>query len=350
MNAYGFEPDFENLKITLMGGRGYRVPNIEFLVCREIMTQFLGVAELSIADEVEFYYQAGYDYAITSCGLIDVSGVHNQNFVTAEKQPDLSRGRRVWAEEHTGVIQSRADIESYPWPDPETMDYSDFLDKARYLKPGMKLISVLGKIFTTTWQLFGFEKFSEMLYDNPSLIHELLARVADIQIRILKKVIPMDFVGAVCISDDVAYGSGPMVSPIWLKDRIFPFYRQMAEICRSAGKPFLYHSDGDMTSLLETVLETGFNALHPIEPESMDIDQVRQRVGKQLCLLGNIRVHSLAAGTPQEIAALVKDRLVRLGYQGAYCVGSSNSIPDYVPLENYKAMLQTSAQYGKITQ
>jgi len=73
-------------------------------------------------------------------------------------------------------------------------------------------------------------------------------------------------------------------------------------------------------------------------------------VGKQLCLLGNIRVHSLATGTPQEIAALVKNRLVRLGYQGAYCVGSSNSIPDYVPLENYKAMLQTSARYGKITQ
>jgi uroporphyrinogen decarboxylase len=349
MNVYGFVPDFENLKATLMGGRGHRVPNIEFLVCREIMAEFLGVTELTVADEVEFYYQAGYDYAITSCGLMDVSGVHNQDFVTAEKQQILSQGRRVWAEEHAGVLQTIADIDSYPWPDPETMDYSDFLDKSRYLKPGMKLISVLGKIFTTAWQLFGFEKFSEMLYDNPKLVNELLSRIAEIQIRILKKVVEMDFVGAVCISDDVAYGSGPMMSPKWLKERIFPFYRKMAEICRRARKPIIYHSDGDMTSLLETVLETGFNALHPVEPESMDIYQVRERVGKQLCLLGNIRVHSLATGTQEEIAALVKDRICHLGHDGAYCVGSSNSIPDYVPLENYKTMLETSAQYGKIT-
>ena len=99
---------------------------------------------------------------------------------------------------------------------------------------------------------------------------------------------------------------------------------------------------------VDAIIDTGFNALHPIEPESMDIYELRKRIGKKLCLLGNIRVHSLSTETPEAIRELVIDRVVNLGYSGAYCVGSSNSIPNYVPLENYKAMLQASADFGQI--
>ena len=97
------------------------------------------------------------------------------------------------------------------------------------------------------------------------------------------------------------------------------------------------------------ILDAGFNALHPIEPESMDIYELRERIGKRLCLLGNIRVHTLAAGTQEVVRDLVKDRVTRLGHEGAYCVGSSNSVPNYVPLQNYEAMLQASADFGTIS-
>jgi uroporphyrinogen decarboxylase len=32
---------------------------------------------------------------------------------------------------------------------------------------------------------------------------------------------------------------------------------------------------------------------------------------------------------------------------GGYIAGSSNTIPDSVPLENYKTMLETTLKYGK---
>ena len=71
-------------------------------------------------------------------------------------------------------------------------------------------------------------------------------------------------------------------------------------------------------------------------------------MGKKLCLLGNIRVHTLSTGTPREIRELVKDRVVNLGHKGAYCAGSSNSVPNYVPPTNYKVMLAACAEYGRI--
>ena len=349
MNAYGFEPDFENLKITLTGGKGYRVPNIEFLICQKNMSGFLGRPVLTAEDEVEFYYLAGYDFARTSCGLIDLSGVHNKNSVSDDDDKNVSEDGRRWADEHNGLLKTLDDVYFYPWPDPDTMDYSDYDEKAKSLKPGMKMISVLGKIFTTTWQLLGFERFVEVLYDNPEMIDELFNRIADIQIRVLKRYLETDSLGAVCISEDIAYKTGPMLSPNWFKEKLFPFYRTMTTLCHDAGAPIIYHSDGDMTSLLDNVIETGFDAIHPIEPECMDIYEVRKKIKAHICLVGNICVDTLARGTTTEIFELAKDRILHLGHSGAYCLGSSNSIPDYVPLENYKTMLKAYAEYGKIS-
>jgi uroporphyrinogen decarboxylase len=153
-------------------------------------------------------------------------------------------------------------------------------------------------------------------------------------------------VGAFWIPDDIAFRSGTLLAPRWFAERIFPYYRRMAQGCRQADKPIIYHSDGDLSAMIDTIRQTGFHALHPIEPESMDIYALRRQVGKKLCLVGNICVNTLSIGSPEQIRALVKDRIERLGHGGAYCVGSSNSVPNYVPVGNYRLMLETSAEFA----
>ena len=349
MNRYGFEPDFENLKTVLMGGRGRRVPNIELVIDREIKDAFLGRPVETLADEIEFRYQAGYDYAWVSVGMIDPAGTVNTERVRESDEMHFEgKDRRVWADEHAGVIADLRDVESYAWPQARELDYSPFADGRKLLAGGMRLIAILGKIFTAAWQLLGFERFCELTYDDPRLVKALVQRIGEVQLAVFKRIIEFETVGAVWVPDDIAYHSGTMLPPEWLIENVFPFYKSMGDICREMGKPFIYHSDGDLSEMIGTIIDTGFNALHPIEPESMDIYELRKRIGKKLCLLGNIRVHSLSTETPEAIRELVIDRVVNLGYSGAYCVGSSNSIPNYVPLENYKAMLQASADFGLV--
>ncbi|MBN2583723.1 MAG: hypothetical protein JXL80_11710 [Planctomycetes bacterium] len=349
MNRYGFEPDFENLRTVLMGGRGHRVPNIELVIDREIKDGFLGRPVTTLADEIEFRYQAGYDYAWVSIGMIDPAGTVNKDLVGKSADKHFKgKDDRVWADEHGGAIATVQDLEAYPWPDPAAIDYSPLADARKLLKPGMKLIAILGKVFTAAWQLLGFERFCELTYDDPALVEQLVRRIGDIQLAVFKRTIEFDTVGAVWVPDDIAYHTGTMLPPPWFIKHVFPYYRAMGRICREAGKPFIYHSDGDMNCMLDEIMAAGFNALHPIEPESMDIYEVRKRVGRKLCLLGNIRVHTLSTAKAPEIRELVKNRVLNLGHEGAYCVGSSNSVPNYVPLENYKTMLQTSAEFGVI--
>jgi len=347
MNHWGFEPDFENLKTVLKGGRGYRVPNAELVIDREIKEALLGRSVESVADEVEFRYQAGYDYVWLSVGMIDPAGTVNKEFVAdSDDRHVAGKDTRVWAEEHGGIIGEEKDLESLSWPDPQALDYSPFEQAAAALKPGMKVIAVLGKIFTAAWELLGFTRFCELVYTHPGFIDTLIERIGMIQVEVCRRLVEREEVGAFWIPDDVAFRSGTMMAPQWLSSRIFPHYRRMAGICRQADKPIIYHSDGDLSSMIDTIVETGFDALHPIEPESMDIYALRGRIGKRLCLVGNICVNTLSIGSREEIRALVGDRIERLGHEGAYCVGSSNSVPNYVPFESYKLMLQTSAELG----
>ena len=73
----------------------------------------------------------------------------------------------------------------------------------------------------------------------------------------------------------------------------------------------------------------------------MNIVEVKDRVGDRLCICGNIDVDLLSRGTPEEIAALVRERYEQLGDRGGWCLGSSNSVPDYARADNYISMVKT---------
>jgi len=350
MNDWGFNPDFENLRNTCLWKKNYRVPNMELVIDREIKEAYLHKEVKTIEDEIEFRYRAGYDYIWISKGMIDPAGTVNKEFVSKESSRHFKgKDIRVWAEEHSGIIHSKKDIEQFPWPEIEKTDFSEFLIAEKNLHDGMKIFGVCGKIFVATWMLLGFENFVFLSVDNPSLVDHLINTIGEIQVEACKKMIEFDCVGGIWIPDDVAYHTGSIMPPAWLKEKIFPFYKKMSVLIKEAGKLFLYHSDGNLFEMLDTIIDTGFNALHPVEPESMDIAEVRNRVGKKIALIGNICVNTLATGTKKQIVEISKDRIEKYGKQGGYALGSSNSIANYVPLENYLSMLETNARYGVLT-
>jgi len=64
-------------------------------------------------------------------------------------------------------------------------------------------------------------------------------------------------------------------------------------------------------------------------------------------LIGNVGVdYPLARGTPQEVEAEVKRLIKQLAPGGGYVLASSNSIPDYVPFENFMVLREAGLRYG----
>ena len=139
-----------------------------------------------------------------------------------------------------------------------------------------------------------------------------------------------------------------MVSPSVLRKYQFPFIREMAGKCKERGIPFLYHSDGNVKEIIPELINMGVCALHPLEPIAVDIYEIKKEYGDRLCLIGNIDLGTvLVTGTVEEIIEDTKMHIQRLATGGGYCLGSSNSITYDVPIENYRAMIDTVMEFGR---
>jgi uroporphyrinogen decarboxylase len=79
----------------------------------------------------------------------------------------------------------------------------------------------------------------------------------------------------------------------------------------------------------------------------LDIFELKRDYGGRLCLVGNIDLGStLTLGRPEDVEAEVREHIRMLAPGGGYCVGSSNSVTNYVPLPNFIAMLEATFKYG----
>jgi len=239
-------------------------------------------------------------------------------------------------------------FEEYPWPTLEDLPLTKFEEVNRYRPSGMKVMLVLGKIFTPVWMLMGAEKFFVSLVEDVELIENMFNKVGQIQFEVFQRVIEHESIGAVLMGDDLAHNLGPLIHPKYFRKYVFPWYKKIGDICRQRGLGFIHHSDGNLWQLIDDLIEIGYHGLHPIQPNAMNINEVKEKYGKRLCLLGNINLDStLTLVTPDDVREEVRIRIRDLAPGGGYCVASSNSITDYVPLENYRALLKAVKEYGR---
>lgn len=348
------KPDFNRFRIALLGGEPDRVPLGDWLVDQDVKEAFMGKPVTDLKAEVEFWRAAGFDYIPLATGILNplaqdkIAGGTGRKSLGSYSIYQDGFQEKTWAEEGKGVITTLEEFENYPWPTVDDFSCSVFEEVKRYLPEGMKVVFVLGKIYTTVWMLMGAEVFFFSLIENELLIERMFDQVGIIQFEVFKKVIEFDTVGAVLMPDDIAHNLGLFISPKYLRKYLFPWYKKIGDVCRERGLPYIYHSDGNLWEVMEDIIDVGFVALHPIQPSCMDIKEVKEKYGDRLCLIGNINLdYTLTRGTPEEVVAEVRQRIREIAPGGGYCVASSNSVTNYVPLENFKAMIGAVMEFGK---
>jgi uroporphyrinogen decarboxylase len=338
-------PNFHVFIQTLNRQPASYVPLAELGVHPKIKERFLGRPLLTLADEVDFWCRAGYDYVKLQPAANFYPGDIGQS-ENLTYNPDGTIFRK-WATEGEGIIRSEKDLEEYPFPSSRDFDYSRFEQVGRYLPDGLGVVGQYGDIFTMTWEMMGFESFSLALYENPPLVERLNATLGELVLSMFRSMAASETVGALWYSDDIAYGDGLMVSPMILRKLFFPWLKKIGDLAREAGKPLIYHTDGLLYSVMDDIIACGVTALHPIEPNAMDLGEVKRRYGARLCLIGGVDVDLLSRGTPADVKQKARECIDVAAYNGGYCLGSGNSIPEYVNFENYLALLESAREFGE---
>lgn len=341
-------PDFQRFLAALNKQEPDRVPFAEFIIEPDIRAAFLGHPPQNHRDQIDFFTRAGYDYYPLAMSIVDPGRALGGKAAKSFSIFDHAYTERTWAANTQGVISSRDDFLSYPFPKIEDIDIGLLDEVAPLLPDGMQIIVIIGKLYTANWLLQGAETFYKNIKLNIELVEMIYDKIIPLQFEVFERVVDHPSVGAIWHPDDMAGNSGPLVNPDHLREYVFPWYKKMGEICRQLGKPMIYHSDGDITTLLDTVIDAQFSGIHPIDPNAMDINLVKKEYGDRLALLGNINMDfPLSRGTPEDVEELVRKRIHDLAPGGGYVLSSSNSVAEYIPLENYHAMLQAGHKFGQ---
>ncbi len=338
------KPDIENFIRTLRNGKSEFIPIAELGIHPIIKKKLIGKEILTLEDDIEFWHKAGYDY-IKIQPKADFNplkiGVSNKLIYN-----DDGTVFREWASEGKGVISNQQDFDKYFFPSKSDFDYTSFEKIKSILPEGMGVVGQYGDIFTMTWEMMGFATFSLALFENPGLIERLNNKIGELVLSMFEYFVQSENVDAIWYSDDVAYTNGLLVSPDVLGKFFFPWLKKIGELAMKYNKPFIFHSDGILFDVMDKIIDCRVDAIHPIEPKAMDITDVENRYGNKLCLIGNIDVDLLARGTEEEIRKNVLDNIEKVGLNGGYCVGSGNSIPEYVKFENYITMIEAVKEFN----
>jgi hypothetical protein len=242
-----------------------------------------------------------------------------------------------------GLVHTRDDLELMQFPD---MDAPGFFDSAKEFiahKEDYCAVACIRLGIGATIMTMGLEAFSYAMADDLELIVEIMEMYADWTVRIAPRLAEIGF-DIFWAFDDVAFNSGPMFSPDFYRDTVLPIQRKAAA---ALELPLIAHSDGDMTPILEDWLTMGQVAIHPIQPDVMDIERINAEYGESICLVGNIFMDDLVHKEPADIEAQVRERIERIGAGGGYIISSSNSLTADMKVENVRAMSEAIRMYGR---
>jgi len=296
---------------------------------------------------LRFYYENGYD-----CVPVWTGPQFPRSNYRLGTDPtvvgDSFDGTRIWQDEVTGPIQNWADFEAYPWPKPEDMSYRAVEYLNSVVPEGMKVSANFFGIFEISSWLVGFQPLCYALFDQPDLVAAICQRVGDLTVATVAHVVAVDNVGMVFLGDDLGFATATLVSPSVLRKHVFPQHRRVVETVHAAGKPVLFHSCGNVYSVMEEIIENGFAGKHSYEDKIMPVEDVYRRWGDRIAILGGVDMDLLARGSEEDVRRRVRQILEVCGTKGTgYCLGTGNTATNYIPKQNYLAMLDEGRRWNR---
>jgi uroporphyrinogen decarboxylase len=295
---------------------------------------------------ITFYQQMGYGYVPVEMGPRFAA---RQNLVS-EDTALYSKGARGWVDEHGGVISGTADLDNPAfWPSgDDAFDYPMFEALAELVPDGMKIIGgASGGPFEHASFLMGLVPLSMAMYDDPVFVQRFFDQIGTTLVEIASRVARMDKVGIYRFGDDLGYKTGTMLSTAQLRKYVFPWSKKVVAAVHEAGKPFLLHSCGQLEKVMDDLIDdVKIDAKHSFEDVIMPVTEVKRRWGSRVAILGGIDVDFLCRNSPAAIMEHTKRVMEVCSVGGGYAVGTGNTVTNYIPVENYLAMLKAAADFN----
>lgn len=197
------------------------------------------------------------------------------------------------------------------------------------------------------WGPLGYENFFLIVGLYPSLGQKLMevgGATGRCRSRLVARAVQEGLYPHACLlGEDICTQRGPMISPDFLERYYAPALRYGLEPLLEVGCRPVWHCDGDVRPLLDTLIDAGVQGLQGFQPEcGMRLDELvqrRTRDGETLVILGPLAVTTeLPVWNARQVYAAVEQAIEICRGRARLVLFTGNTINPDVPLANVYAM------------
>ncbi len=205
-------------------------------------------------------------------------------------------------------------------------------------------------IWETAWYARGMETLMMDMMAEPELANFVLDRVTE---NAVTTAVSFAKAGAdgIYLGDDIGMQSTIMMSLDLYREYLQPRLKKVIDAARAVTPDIIvfYHSCGHVTPFIEDLIEAGVDVLNPVQPESMNFEEVFKEYGDRLSFCGTLGTQTtMPFGKPDAIRKEIFDRLDFVGKEGGLLLCPTHILEPEVPVENLVAYIEACKEYTPV--
>lgn len=243
-------------------------------------------------------------------------------------------------------------LQQYPFPELASSGADEGLEETvrRFKEDGYTVLGQMSQtILETAYNMRGIPQLMVDFYERPRYVEVLFQRIAEQRLYQARRFAEAR-VDILRIGDDIATQRGLMVSPALYREWIKPLHASVIAEARRVqpNLPVKYHSDGQLTGLLPDLIDIGVNIINPVQPECMDLAEIKRTFGQELVLWGCMPVQSVFAhGSADDVRRHLEFLMAEIAVDGGLVYKFTNWLSTERSLNNMRVFFETFYELGR---
>ncbi len=244
-----------------------------------------------------------------------------------------------------GIVEdpplNTASFKAYNFPETDNLPVYKFIKENKIRYPNhFHMLSLGFALFERAWSLAGMEKLLIYFLTEPDFVHELLDKISDYNIKVIKKGAAIGGIDCVHFGDDWGSQNDLLISKELWREFIKPRFKEMCRVTKELGLYVSLHSCGKVDELIPEMIECGVDVFDPFQPEVMDIWKLHEEYCKKITFWGGLSVQkTLPYGNIDDVRTESIKLLKEMAPGGGYIFSPSHSLTGDIPAENIKTLI-----------
>jgi uroporphyrinogen decarboxylase len=241
-----------------------------------------------------------------------------------------------------------ADVDRYPWPDADDLNFDSCLRDLRDAGDVYRLSGFWTCFYHNVADLFGMEEYFVKMHTHPAVVDAVTDKVCEFYWSANERFFAAagDLVDGFFFGNDFGTQQGLICGPRQFDRFIMPWLRKFGEQGHRHGHQVVLHSCGSIHSVVGRLIDAGVDGLHPLQAlaANMDAETLARDFKGRIAFLGGIDTqHLLTRGRPGQVRAEVR-RVRQLLGPNLIISPSHEALLPNIPPENVEAMAQAALE------